>query len=83
MLKDTKKKYKKEYGNQPCCYKGEILTLNALDLRFRRAGVEQSKTEAKKYLILQFYQSKSLTIKINNNMILSSDNFIDDFINVF
>ena len=50
--KEKKKKYKKEYDNQPCCYKGEILTLNALDLRFRRAGVEQSKTEAKKYLVL-------------------------------
>ena len=45
------KEYQKEYNNQLCCYNNEILTLNALYLRFRKNGIEHPKIEAKKYLI--------------------------------
>ena len=45
------KKYRKEYYSQLCFYNGEILTLNALVSRFRRAGIESPTAEAKKYLI--------------------------------
>ena len=48
---DKRKKYKKEYQNQLCCYNGETLTLHALSTRFRRAGIEHSTIEAKKYLL--------------------------------
>lgn len=46
------KEYKKEYQSQLCFYNDQILTLNALSLRFRRAGIEHPTIEAKKYLIL-------------------------------
>ena len=41
----------KKYNNQLCSYKGEILTLNALSGRFRKAGTKNPTSEAKKYLI--------------------------------
>ena len=44
--------YQKEYGNQPCCYNGDTITLHTLSERFRRAGVEHPTIEAKKYLVL-------------------------------
>ena len=44
------KKAKKKYKNQLCVYNGETLTLNALYLRFCRAGIEHPTLEAKKYL---------------------------------
>ena len=43
----------KEYHNQLCSYNGETLTLNALRIRFRRAGIPHPVLEAKKYLITQ------------------------------
>ena len=50
--KEYKKEYNKEYNNQLCSYNGENLTLNALRIRFQRAGVEHSSIEAKEYLVL-------------------------------
>ena len=47
------KEYQKEYNNQLCFYNGEILTLNALSKRFRRAGIEHPVLEAKKYLLVK------------------------------
>ena len=49
--KESHRKAKKKYQNQLCCFNGEILTLCALSTRFRRAGIEQSTAEAKKYLL--------------------------------
>ena len=49
--KEYQKDYRKEYHNQLCSYNGETLTLNALSMRFYRAGVEHSAKEAKKYII--------------------------------
>ena len=40
-----------KYQNQVCFYNGEILTLNALSLRFYKAGIEHPTKEAKKYLL--------------------------------
>ena len=48
---DKRKKAKKEYRNQLCFYNGETLTLQALSIRFYRAGIEHPQIEAKKYLI--------------------------------
>ena len=48
---DKCKKYQKEYKNQLCIYNNEILTLNALAIRFRKAGIPHSTIEAKKYLL--------------------------------
>ena len=45
------KEYQKEYQNQLCFYNGEILTLNALSKRFRKAGIPHPTQEAKKYLL--------------------------------
>lgn len=42
---------KKQYDNQQCLYKNEILTLCALKARFIRQGIEHPTLEAKKYLI--------------------------------
>lgn len=50
-VKEAKKKYVKEYQNQLCEYNCETLTLSALNMRFRRAGIEHPTLEAKKYLI--------------------------------
>ena len=49
---DKWKEYIKEYQNQLCCYNGENLTLNALSLRFKKAGIAYPTKEAKKYLVL-------------------------------
>ena len=48
---DSIKQYKKQYRNQQCLYENEILTLNALRVRFARQGIEHPTLEAKKYLI--------------------------------
>ena len=45
------KESKKKYYNQLCNYNGETLTLCALSTRFRRKGIDNPTTEAKKYLI--------------------------------
>ena len=50
---DKFKEYQKEYQNQLCSYNGEVLTLCALAKRFRRAGIEHSTIEARKYLLKQ------------------------------
>ena len=50
--KESHKKSNKKYNNQPCCYNGEMLTLNALAQRFRKAGIPNPTIEAKKYLVL-------------------------------
>lgn len=42
---------KKAYRNQKCLYNGEILTLGALETRFKRRGIPRPTQEAKKYLI--------------------------------
>lgn len=41
----------RKYRHQLCSYMGETITLNALRLRFLRAGIEHSTLEAKKYLL--------------------------------
>ena len=43
--------YKKQYYNQLCKYNDEVLTLNALRIRFKRAGITNPTAEAKKYLL--------------------------------
>lgn len=48
--RESQKKRDKKYKNRLCSYKGEILTLNALYVRFRKAGIENPAIEAKKYL---------------------------------
>lgn len=45
------KESNKKYQHQLCSYNGEELTLCALHMRFRRAGIEHPNLEAKKYLI--------------------------------
>ena len=47
---DKGKETKKKYNNQLCNYNGETLTLNALSKRFRRQGINNPTTEAKKYI---------------------------------
>ena len=49
--KEYQKQYQKEYYNQLCFYNGETLTLCALSMRFRRAGIPHPTIEAKKYLL--------------------------------
>ena len=49
--KETNRKSCNKYNNQLCSYNSEILTLNALSMRFWRMGIDHSTTEAKKYLI--------------------------------
>ena len=49
--KEYQKEFYKEYNNQLCFYNGEVLTLNALRKRFRKAGIEHPQIEAKKYLL--------------------------------
>ena len=49
--KEYHKEYQKEYQSQLCFYNDQILTLNALSLRFRRAGIDHPTLEAKKYLL--------------------------------
>ena len=57
---EKRKKYQEEYNNQLCLYNGEILTLNALSLRFRKRDITYPTTEAKKYLIKDYSISCSL-----------------------
>lgn len=45
------KKAQKKYRSQFCSYNGETLTLSALSMRFRRAGIPHPVQEAKKYLL--------------------------------
>ena len=52
--KESHKKSNNKYNNQLCFYKGETLSLNALVLRLRRAGVEHPTIEAKKYLLTNY-----------------------------
>ena len=49
--KESNRKARNKYNNQPCFYNGETLTLCALSLRFKRAGIEHCVLEAKKYLL--------------------------------
>ena len=49
--KESHKKAVNKYRSQLCFYNSEVLTLNALSIRFHRAGIEHSMQEAKKYLI--------------------------------
>lgn len=49
--KQQKKQYQKKYDNQLCSYNGQTLTLNALKLRFIKAGISHPQLEAKKYLL--------------------------------
>ena len=49
--KKSHKKAQKKYNNQLSFYNGETLTLNALQARFRRAGIEHCVLEAKKHLL--------------------------------
>ena len=51
--KKSHKKAQKKYYNQLCYYNGENLTLNALQARFSRAGIEHPVKEAKKYLLVK------------------------------
>ena len=48
--KEANRKSTRKYYNQLCSFNGETLTLNALRLRFRSAGVEHPVIEARKYL---------------------------------
>lgn len=49
--KEINRKRSKKYVSQLCSYNGKTLTLNALILRFRRAGIKYPILEAKKYLL--------------------------------
>lgn len=49
--KESNRKYQWKYRHQLCSYMGETLTLNALQHRFRKAGIEHPCVEAQKYLI--------------------------------
>ena len=48
--KESHKKANNKYNNKLCFYNGETLSLNALVLRFRRAGNKNPTIEAKKYI---------------------------------
>ena len=50
---EKRKKAKEEYQNQLCSYNGETITLNALSIRFLRAGIINPTQEAKKYILEQ------------------------------
>ena len=49
--KESNKKANNKYYSQLCYYNGETLTLNALRIRFRKAGIPHPVLEAKKYLL--------------------------------
>ena len=49
--KESRKKANNKYNNQLCLYNGEYITLAALSMRFRSAGIPHPTIEAKKYLI--------------------------------
>lgn len=48
---ETHKEEMKQYSNQPCNFNGDVLTLNALRMRFKRQGIPHATQEAKKYLL--------------------------------
>ena len=48
---ESHRKSNNKYYNQLCYFNGETLNLNALRLRFQRAGIEHPTIEAKKYII--------------------------------
>ena len=50
--RESHKKSQNKYDNQLCLYEGKTFTLCALASRFRKAGIEHSFIEAKKYLVL-------------------------------
>ena len=50
--KKYQKEYNKEYRNQLCIYNDEIITLDTLRARFRRAGIVHPTKKAKEYLVL-------------------------------
>ena len=55
--KQNREKYKEyinKYQNKLCLYNGENLTLNALRIRFQRAGIEHPTIEAKKYILASY-----------------------------
>ena len=49
--KKSHRKAQNKYHNQLCSYNGELLTLNTLAARFRKAGIPHPQIEAKKYLL--------------------------------
>ena len=49
--KESQRKACNKYQNQLCFYNGQTLTLGALKMRFRRAGISNPTVEAKKYLL--------------------------------
>lgn len=49
--KEEKKQYSKQYSSQLCNFNGEILTLNALRIRFQKQGILHPVLEAKKYIV--------------------------------
>lgn len=51
LHKEEYSAYSKKYNNSLCLYEGEMLTLNALGMRFRRQGIPHPTLEAKKYLL--------------------------------
>ena len=50
-FKESQRKACNKYDNQLCRYNDEVLTLNALSMRFKRMGIPHPVIEAKKYLI--------------------------------
>lgn len=48
---DEIKQHQKQYRKQQCLYENELLSLNALRIRFSRQGIEHPTLEAKKYLV--------------------------------
>ena len=53
--KESHRKSSNKYNSQLCCYNGETLTLNALRMRFYKAGIPHPTQEAKKYLLNKFF----------------------------
>ncbi len=49
--KESHRKANNKYNNQLCSYNNEILTLSALTMRFRRAGIKHPNIEANKYIL--------------------------------
>ena len=49
--KESNKKARNKYNNQLCYYNDETLTLAALSMRFKKAGIGHCVLEAKKYIL--------------------------------
>lgn len=49
--KERRRKNTKKYNNQICLYNGEEIKLITLSTRFRKLGIPNPSSEAKKYLI--------------------------------